>query len=213
MTQRYDYGREDVLDVFDTPTRSLKERARILALRVERERRNRIRQSTLVVAAGRTTEQLDVRDLMDGYLSAADLTAPADESPEGYRAGLMRSLRAHRQDEPFLIRDGHRRKATTYTDKRFPSGRVRNKANRLKVGLERLDALESAHGGLPEPMPELGFLPSPPRDSLAHGRSAATMRYRAACESIPRGRIIGMKLDGGDWFLFDTVTGQAVESE
>jgi hypothetical protein len=187
-------------------TLTLKERARILALRVERDRRERIRNSNLVLPAGRSESPEDVRDLMGGYLSAADITNPGDESPEGYTIGRLRALKAHRPDEPFLIRDGKRRKATTYTDAPFPSGRVRNKARRLNVGLERLQALELAHGGRPEPMPQAGFKPCAPVDTMSHGRSTMTMRYRATSEAILRGRIA---LLNGE--RFDTITGEFID--
>lgn len=158
---------------------SLQARAKILALRLERERRERVRNVPCRPERLRLTD--DVRDLMDG-IELPDGSEHSGTVWVGRSFGLApegpQTIMAHRQDEAFLIRDGKRRKATTYTDAPFPSGRVRNKANRLAVGQAKVEAGIKARNpeGIAEPMPERGFLPCAPQDTLAHGRSAMSQR-------------------------------------
>lgn len=161
-------------------TLSLQAKAKVLALRIERERRERIR-SVPCRSERLTVDPKDLRDLMGADEVRDDSTHSATVwlgqalgiAPEGPQTVL-----AHRQDEAYLIRDGKRRKATTYTDRPFPSGRPRNKARRFIVGVGQLQAMLNLRGGLPEAMPEHGFNPAPYRDTLAHGRSTQTMKLR-----------------------------------
>lgn len=151
---------------------SLQERAAILRMAQARKRAEAIRRSAIPFGTRLDVTRQDVLDVSDGCIVRDDgHSSTVWVGSVGIASG-PETITACRPDEMFLIRDGKRRKATTYTDTRFPSGRVRNKANRLARGTERLDALLSTFGGKPEPMPERGLTPCGYQDTLAHGRSA-----------------------------------------
>lgn len=157
---------------------TLQERARILALKIERERREDVRKGGLPLRL--RVSRSEVLDLMDGQEvddSQHSATVWVGRS-FGFAPAGPQAVRATRDDEALLIRDGRRRKAVTYTDARYPSGRIRNKNRRLAVGIARLAAMQPNPDGEVFETPERGFFPCPPVDTLAHGRSAMTMRIR-----------------------------------
>ena len=124
-----------------------------------RKRSEAIKRSTMPFGTRLDVSRQDVLDVSGGYVVRDDgHSSTVWVGSVGIASG-PETVRAGRPDEAFLIRDGKRRKATTYTDARFPSGRVRNKANRLERGIERLNALLATFGGRPEPVPTRGLLP------------------------------------------------------
>jgi hypothetical protein len=188
---------------------TIQERAAILRMRQARDRMERVRRSTLSPATRLEVSRQDVLDISDGCIVRDDgHSSTVWVGSVGIAVG-PETVTACRPDEAFLIRDGKRRKATTYTDARFPSGRVRNKARRLAFGQALLDALLSRRGGLAESAPERGLAPCAYVDTMAHGRSTPKQaRFIQQALGENRGRIA---LLNGE--RFDTISGEFIDAE